>query len=93
MSTTTPEEHKMVAYLSAITGLDPEAFGTKLLERGMNIEGATMEDLLVRDTKRYELFGKNIDHIPGRGSLICLPTGTCRRNPAGSRTIAPAAGH
>jgi manganese-dependent inorganic pyrophosphatase len=60
MSTTTPEDHKMVAYLSAITGIDPEAFGTNLLERGMNIEGATMEDLLVRDTKRYELFGKKV---------------------------------
>ncbi|MDO9323716.1 MAG: putative manganese-dependent inorganic diphosphatase [Methanoregula sp.] len=60
MSTTTPEDHKMVAYLTAITGLDPVSFGTKLLERGMNIEGATMEDLLVRDTKRYELFGKKV---------------------------------
>jgi manganese-dependent inorganic pyrophosphatase len=60
MSTTTPEDHKMVAYLTAITTLDPEAFGTQLLERGMNLEGATMEDLLVRDTKRYELFGKKV---------------------------------
>ncbi|PKL68271.1 MAG: pyrophosphatase [Methanomicrobiales archaeon HGW-Methanomicrobiales-1] len=60
MSTTTPEDHKMVAYLAAITGLDPVSFGTKLLERGMNIKGATMEDLLVRDTKRYELFGKKV---------------------------------
>lgn len=60
MSTTTPEDHKMVAYLAAITGLDPDAFGTKLLERGMILEGATMEDLLVRDTKRYELFGKKV---------------------------------
>ncbi len=60
MSTTTPEDHKMVAYLTAITGIDPLAFGTQLLERGMNIEGATMEDLLVRDTKRYELFGKKV---------------------------------
>ena len=60
MSTTTPEDHKMVAYLAGITGLDPVSFGTKLLERGMNLEGATMEDLLVRDTKRYELFGKKV---------------------------------
>jgi manganese-dependent inorganic pyrophosphatase len=60
MSTTTQEDHKMVAYLAAITGLDPVSFGTQLLERGMNLEGATMEDLLVRDTKRYELFGKKV---------------------------------
>jgi manganese-dependent inorganic pyrophosphatase len=60
MSTTTPEDHEMVAFLAAITGLDPVSFGTKLLERGMNIEGVTMEDLLVRDTKRYELFGKKV---------------------------------
>ena len=60
MSTTTPEDHKMVAYLSAIAGLDPLSFGTKLLEHGMILDGATMEDLLVRDTKRYELFGKKV---------------------------------
>jgi manganese-dependent inorganic pyrophosphatase len=60
MSTTTPEDHKMVVYLAAFTDLDPVSFGTKLLERGMNLEGATMEDLLVRDTKRYELFGKKV---------------------------------
>ncbi|MFA6225338.1 MAG: DHH family phosphoesterase [Methanoregula sp.] len=60
MSTTTPEDHKMVTYLAGITGLDPVSFGTQLLERGMNLEGATMEDLLVRDTKRYELFGKKV---------------------------------
>ena len=60
MSTTTPEDHKMVAYLAAISSLDPVSFGTKLLEHGMNLEGATMEDLLVRDTKRYELFGKKV---------------------------------
>ncbi len=60
MSTTTAEDHEMVAYLAALTRFDPVSFGTKLLERGMNIEGATMEDLLVRDTKRYELFGKKV---------------------------------
>jgi manganese-dependent inorganic pyrophosphatase len=60
MSTTTPEDRKMVSYLEAITGLDAVSFGTKLLERGMILEGATMEDLLVRDTKRYELFGKKV---------------------------------
>ena len=60
MSTTTPEDHRMVAYLAAIAGLDTVSFGTKLLEHGMNLEGATMEDLLVRDTKRYELFGKKV---------------------------------
>ena len=60
MSTTTSEDHKMVAYLAKISSLDPTAFGTKLLERGMNLEGAPMEDLLVRDTKRYELFGKKV---------------------------------
>ena len=50
----------MVEYLAAITGFDPVSFGTNLLERGMILEGATMEDLLVRDTKRYELFGKKV---------------------------------
>ncbi|GAB6286667.1 MAG: hypothetical protein STSR0009_28690 [Methanoregula sp.] len=36
------------------------AFGTKLLGKGMNLEGTTMEELLMRDTKRYELFKKKI---------------------------------
>ncbi len=60
MSTTTHQDHDAVAYLAPIVGVDPVAFGTKLLGKGMNLEGTTMEELLMRDTKRYELFKKKI---------------------------------
>jgi len=60
MSTTTPEDHEAVAYLAPIAGVDPLEFGTRLLEKGMNLDSTTMEDLLMRDTKRYELFEKEI---------------------------------
>jgi manganese-dependent inorganic pyrophosphatase len=60
MSTTTPQDNEAVAYLAPIAGVDPVAFGTKLLGKGMNLEGTTMEELLMRDTKRYELFKQKI---------------------------------
>ena len=60
MSTTTTDDKEAVAYLTPIAGIDPVAFGTALLEKGMNLSGATMEDLLTRDTKRYELFGRRV---------------------------------
>jgi manganese-dependent inorganic pyrophosphatase len=60
MSTTTTDDIEAVAYLAPIAGVDPVAFGTKLLERGMNLDGATMEELLMRDTKQYELFKKKV---------------------------------
>ena len=58
MSTTTGDDKEAVAYLAPIAGIDPVEFGTALLEKGMNLSGATMEDLLTRDTKRYDLFGR-----------------------------------
>lgn len=60
MSTTTTEDQEAVAYLAPIAGVDPVAFGTRLLEKGMNLEGTTIEELLMRDTKQYELFKKRV---------------------------------
>ncbi len=60
MSTTTTEDREAVAYLAAIAGIDPLAFGTRLLEKGMNLEGTTIEELLMRDTKQYELFKSRV---------------------------------
>ncbi|HET6581761.1 MAG TPA: putative manganese-dependent inorganic diphosphatase [Methanoregula sp.] len=60
MSTTTPEDHEAVEYLAPIAGVDPVTFGTRLLEKGMNLEGTTIEELLMRDTKQYELFKKKV---------------------------------
>ena len=60
MSTTTTDDEEAVAYLVPVAGLDPVAFGTALLEKGMNLSGASIEELLMRDTKKYELFGKRL---------------------------------
>jgi manganese-dependent inorganic pyrophosphatase len=59
-STTTADDREAVSYLAGIAGVDPETFGKRLLEKGMNLDGATMEELLMRDTKRYELFGRHV---------------------------------
>jgi manganese-dependent inorganic pyrophosphatase len=60
MSTTTPDDREAVAYLAPIAGVDPAALGEELLEKGMDLDSATTEELLMRDTKRYTLFGKNV---------------------------------
>lgn len=60
MSTTTDHDRVAITYLAPIAGVDPHQFGIQLLEKGMNLSGATMEDLLTRDTKQYELFGKKV---------------------------------
>jgi manganese-dependent inorganic pyrophosphatase len=60
MSTTTADDRDSAAYLAPIAGIETVAFGTALLERGMNLSGASIEELLMRDTKQYELFGKRL---------------------------------
>ena len=60
MSTTTQEDHDAIDYLAPIAGIDIHAFGTKMLEKGMNLSDTTAEDLLLRDTKRYDLFEKKV---------------------------------
>ncbi|HVN66260.1 MAG TPA: putative manganese-dependent inorganic diphosphatase, partial [Methanomicrobiales archaeon] len=60
MSTTTGRDRDAVPWLAPVAGVDPEPYGIQLLEQGMNLSGATMEDLLARDTKQYELFGRKV---------------------------------
>jgi manganese-dependent inorganic pyrophosphatase len=60
MSTTTPDDEKAVAYLAGITGLDPIAFGTELIQKGMDLDHTPLSDILSRDTKRYSLFGREV---------------------------------
>jgi manganese-dependent inorganic pyrophosphatase len=60
MSTTTPADEKAVAYLAGITGLDPVAFGTELIQKGMDVEHTPLPEILARDTKRYSLFGREV---------------------------------
>jgi manganese-dependent inorganic pyrophosphatase len=59
-STTTDHDRSAITYLAPIARVDAYQFGIQLLERGMNLSGASMEDLLRRDTKQYELFGKKV---------------------------------
>ncbi len=60
MSTTTPVDRTSVDYLAGITGLDPVAFGTELIEKGMDIEHTPLTIILSRDTKDYSLFGTEV---------------------------------
>jgi manganese-dependent inorganic pyrophosphatase len=60
LSTTTHKDREIVQKLSAILEIDPIAYGTELIKRGMNLDGEDLESLLMRDTKRYELYGKKI---------------------------------
>jgi manganese-dependent inorganic pyrophosphatase len=60
MSTTTPADEKAVAYLAGITGIDPIAFGTDLIQKGMDLDHTLLPEILTRDTKRYSLFGREV---------------------------------
>ncbi len=60
MSTTTKRDRDAVAYLSKLAGLDPMEFGSRLIEKGMNLDGIPIEDLLTRDVKTYTLYGKSV---------------------------------
>lgn len=60
MSTTTDEDRKAVTYLSGLLDIDPQDLGTRLIEKGMALEGLPIAELLSRDTKHYDLFGKTL---------------------------------
>jgi manganese-dependent inorganic pyrophosphatase len=60
MSTTTPVDEEAVTFLAAITGLDPIAFGTELIQKGMDFEHTPLPVILSRDTKDYSLFGTEV---------------------------------
>jgi len=80
ISTTTNKDHRAVEYLSEIAGVDPVEYGTKLIGKGMELEGIPMQELLNRDMKRYTLFGHEVliaqvmvptfDYCTGRGAEI-----------------------
>lgn len=55
MSTTTVHDREAVAYLATVAGLDPEALGAALIERGMDLSGITLDAVLARDTKTFTL--------------------------------------
>jgi manganese-dependent inorganic pyrophosphatase len=60
MSTTTHRDKKAVDFLAPIAGADPAELGPVLLERGMDLSGVPLHDLLSRDTKVFELSNKKV---------------------------------
>ncbi len=60
MSTTSHRDIKAVKFLGPVAGEDPDALGIALLERGMDLSDATLETILSRDTKEFELSGKKV---------------------------------
>ncbi|MDD1718402.1 MAG: inorganic diphosphatase, partial [Methanoregulaceae archaeon] len=51
---------RAVEYLSGIAGVDPVAFGSTLIQEGMEYGKIPLEELLTRDAKEYSLFGKEV---------------------------------
>lgn len=60
MSTTTEEDHQAVEFLVKVANIDPIDYGNELIRKGMDLSGISLEDLLTRDTKQYNLFGKEL---------------------------------
>jgi manganese-dependent inorganic pyrophosphatase len=60
MSTTTHRDKKAVEYLSRVAKTDPAELGAALLERGMDLSGVPLHDLLSRDTKVFELSNRKV---------------------------------
>lgn len=60
MSTTTDRDREAVAYLAEIAGIKPEEFGSELINKGMNLDGVPIEDLIVRDIKDFTLHDRSV---------------------------------
>ena len=60
LSTTTPADTRAVDYLAGIAGVDPAEYGPELIQKGMDLDALPKDELLTRDMKRYNLFGRSI---------------------------------
>ncbi|HOI12705.1 MAG TPA: putative manganese-dependent inorganic diphosphatase [Methanoculleus sp.] len=60
LSTTTPADIRAADYLAEIAGVDPAEFGPELIQKGMDLDALPKDELLTRDMKRYNLFGRSI---------------------------------
>lgn len=60
LSTTTEKDKRIVKYLAEISETDPAEFGTELIKKGMDLDDIDLKQLLMRDIKEYELFGKKV---------------------------------
>lgn len=60
MSTTTKKDEDMVSYLAEITGINAVEFGMQLFKEGMELSNCSIEELIKKDMKRYNLFSKDV---------------------------------
>lgn len=60
MSTTTDRDREAVSYLSGIARIEPEEFGSELINKGMNLDGVPIEELIVRDIKEFSLQDRTV---------------------------------
>ncbi len=60
MSTTTGRDRDAVTYLASLSGIEPQEFGTSLIESGMDTTSIPLSELLTRDTKSYTLFDTSV---------------------------------
>jgi manganese-dependent inorganic pyrophosphatase len=60
MSTTTGSDTRAVGFLAKVAGENADELGNDLLEQGMDLTGATLETILARDTKEFDLSGRNV---------------------------------
>lgn len=60
MSTTTHHDRMAVKFLAQLAGVEPEELGTTLLERGMDLAGIPLSQIIGRDTKGFTLSGRNV---------------------------------
>ncbi len=60
MSTTTDRDREAVTYLSGIALIEPEEFGSELINKGMNLDGVPIEELIVRDIKDFTLQDRTV---------------------------------
>lgn len=60
MSTTTHHDKRAVTFLAPLAGVDPDELGIALLEQGMDLSGTSLDIIISRDTKEFDLSGKKI---------------------------------
>jgi len=60
MSTTAHHDRMAVKFLAQFAGVEPEELGTTLLERGMDLAGVPLSQIIGRDTKGFTLSARNV---------------------------------
>jgi manganese-dependent inorganic pyrophosphatase len=60
MSTTTARDNRAAGYLAEVARVDPDQLGIALLEQGMDLGGASLDTILARDIKEFDLSGRKV---------------------------------